>query len=135
MFFEATGLIQELYHVLADLRVVLMSAIPGPAAYDVPGPIEVQVYEGFPGANKDRWGVPTLMLAGVREFFEWIESYGRLQLDRFEALRTRAHRSFDELPDAGDAAFAESLKRLVEETPIRSFKEILGEETYNRVIS
>src|SRR5271169_4226862 len=37
------------------------------------------------------------MLADVRVFFEWVESYGRAQLDRFEALRIRAHRSFDEL--------------------------------------
>jgi hypothetical protein len=135
MFFEATGLLGDLHDVLADIRVVLMAAaIAGPTAYDVPGPIEVPVYDGFAGATTDRWELPTLMLAGVREFFEWVESYGRAQLDRFEALRTGAHRSFDELPDAGEAAFAESLKSLVEESPLRTFKEALGDETYNRLI-
>jgi hypothetical protein len=75
------------------------------------------------------------MLAGVREYFEWVERYGRAQLDRFEALRTRAHRTFDELPDAGEGAFAKSLMGLVEESPIRTFKEALGDATYNRLIS
>jgi hypothetical protein len=135
MFFAATGLLGDLYDVLVDIRVVLMATTAGPLAYDVPGPIEVQVYDGFPGASANRWGVPTLMLEGVREFFEWAESYGRAQLDRFEALRVRAHRSFDELPDGGAAAFANSLKSFVEESPIRTFKEALGDKTYNRLIS
>lgn len=135
MFFDATGLLEELYDVLADIRVVLLAAVAAPRAYDVPGPIEVQVYEGFPGATTDQWGLPTLQLAGVREFFQWVASFGRTQLDRFEALQVRAHRSFDELPDGGAAARAETLRLLVEDSPIRSFKEALGEETYNRLIS
>ena len=135
MFFDATGLAEELYDVLADIRVVLSAAATGPRSYDVPGPIEIQVYEGFPGATKDRWGLPVLMLAGVREYFEWIETHGRAQLDRFNGLSSRAHQGFDRLPDGGDGAFAESLKRFVEELPIRSFKEELGEETYSRVIT
>jgi hypothetical protein len=135
MFFEATNLIQELYDVFADLRVALTAAVPGPTAYDVPGPIEVLVYEGFPRATPNRWGLPTLMLADVREFFRWLASYGRALLDRFEALKVRAHQGFGGLPDEGDAAFAKSFKEFVEESPIRTFREALGDETYNRLIN
>ncbi|MCC8959486.1 hypothetical protein H8B02_40615 [Bradyrhizobium sp. Pear77] len=134
MFFSATGLTQELLDVLADIRIVLMATIGGPKSYDVSGPIEVSVYEGFPGATKGRWDLPVLKLDGVREYFEWIGDYGRAQLDRFEALRKRAHQGFDELPDGGDAAFAETRKYMVEEMPIRSFKEDLGQETYDKLI-
>jgi hypothetical protein len=89
---------------------------------------------GFPGASTDQWGLPTLMLPGVREFFEWVQTYGKTQLERFEALRDRAHRSFDELPDGGAGAFAEALRALAEEAPVRTFKDALGEEAYNRLI-
>ena len=135
MFFEATGLSEELYDVLADIRVVLSAAAAAPKNYDIPGPIEVQVYEGFPGATKDRSGVHVLKLASVREYFEWIGTHGRAQLDRFNGLRSRAHHCFDRLPDGGDGVFAETQKRFVEELPIRSFKEELGEEMYSRVIT
>jgi hypothetical protein len=47
----------------------------------------------------------------------------------------RAHRSFDELPNAGKAAVSKSLKRLVEESPIRIFKQALGEEISNDLIA
>jgi hypothetical protein len=76
-----------------------------------------------------------LLLDGVREYFQWVETHGRAQLDRFNGLSRRAHQGFDRLPDGGDGALAESLKRFVEELPIRSFKEELGEETYSRVIT
>jgi hypothetical protein len=118
--------------VLADIRVVLLAARP--ESYDTPGPIEVSVYEGFPGAVKDKWGLPTLMLSDVREFFEWTETHGRALLDRFETLRNQAHRRFDELPDEGGAAFAETMRLVVEESPIRIFKEEIGKETYKRII-
>jgi Restriction endonuclease len=137
MFFNATGVSGDLHDILVGIRVALFAAMAGPSAYDVPGPIEVQVFnDGFPGATTDCWGLPTLMLADVREFFNWLESYGREQLDRLEALRIRAHRSFDELPDdAAEAAIANMLRRHVEDMPIRTFKEALGDETYNRLIN
>jgi hypothetical protein len=137
MFFNATGLSRDLHDILVGIRVALFAAMTGPSAYDVPGPIEVQVFShGFPGATTDCWGLPTLMLADVREYFNWLERYGREQLDRLETLCIRAHRSFDELPDdAAEAAVANMLRRNVEELPIRTFKEALGDETYTRLIN
>jgi len=134
MFFRATGLEAELLDVLADLHVALMAAaVTGPSAYDVPGPIEVSVYKGFPGATTDQLGLSTLVLADVRAFFKWLMRYGTEQLERFDALQIRAHRSFDGLSDRG-AAFAETMKLLVEESPIRTFKDVLGDELYNQLI-
>jgi hypothetical protein len=134
MIFRATGRAEELLEILNDIRVLLMAAIGGPKAYDATGPIEVQVYEGFPGAVKDRRGVDVLPLPDVRSYFAWTENHGSTLLDRFNVLLGQAQHSFDALNDGGDEAFAETLKLVVEEAPIRSFKRELGEETYNRLI-
>jgi hypothetical protein len=76
-----------------------------------------------------------LPLRDVRGYFAWIESFGATLLNRFNALHDTARQSFDSLRDGGEAAFAETLKLVVEEAPIRSFKKELGEEAYNRLIS
>lgn len=132
--FRGTGHKDELLNILVDMRVVITAAIGGPKAYDAIGPINVHVYEGFPGAIKDRWGIFVLPLPNVRDHFSWIESYGASLLDRFNALHGKVRRSFDSLPDGGDSEFARTLKLLIEESPIRTFKDALGEETYDRVI-
>lgn len=134
MFFTATGCEEEFLDVMANIRIILFSHLARPAAYDTPGPIEVSVYEGFPGAAKDRWGVPTLRFSGAREFFIWFEAYGKEQLVRFETIRSRARASFDVLPDQ-DAAFRATLKATVEELPIRAFREELGEDLYSSLIA
>jgi hypothetical protein len=134
MFFTSTGKGDELWDILADIRLDQFASMGGPKTYDS-GPIEVQVYEGFPDSAVDEWGVWVLTLADARAFFNWFQRFGRSQLDRFEALSRRAHHDFDNLPDdQGDAAMMRSLRLFVEESPIRTFRHDLGDEIYDRLI-
>ena len=134
MMFSATAREEELLEILNDIRVVLLAYIGRPKTYDVPGPIDVSVYDGFPGAVKDKWGCHILQLPDVRSFFAWIETQGAMLIDLFKALRDQAVRDFETLSDSGEAAFAETLKLLAEETPLRVFRGDLGEETYQSLI-
>ena len=136
MFFESTGGWGELYDVLADIRTIIFAAMAQPKTYDEPGPIEVQANPDIPGAVVDSNGLHVVILPSVRDYFEWIMPIANELLAKYNALSKRAHEAFEALPDVeGDAVFQRSLNAVAEETPIRVFRENLGEATYASLLA
>ena len=80
------------------------------------------------GSTSSIWSTRSTALAGCWRVLEALNS---------AALRpctSALTKGFDKLPDQGDTAFAESLKSQAEESPIRTFKEALGDKMYDRLI-
>jgi len=131
MPFEKTGKWKELFDLLIDIRVVLFAAMAQPSKYDQKEPINVNVYEGFPGAIRDEYGTYGLPLSSVRSFYKWIIPYAESLLRRYRDLSARVRHAFDSLSDDEvEASFARSLVEIRGEMPIRVFRDLLGDEEY-----
>lgn len=134
MRFEATGLLSALYEILGLIRIVLLAEMVSPRAYDMLGPIEVSAQAGMAEAIQDKYGCWVLRLASVRDYFQWVLSFGQTQIDAFRLLQQTANRKFDALPDQGSAAFDRVFDQIAEETPIRVFRKH-NPEAYDRLIA
>ena len=135
MIFGATGQWRELSDVLADIRMIIFAAMAQPKTYDVPGPIEIPVHPDTSGAVLDSHGIWSLHLPSVRAYFEWMVLQAQTCLAKYRALHQRAHAAFETLPDdMANAASERMINEIIEELPIRVFRDQLGDEIYSTLI-
>ncbi len=135
MRFQHTDCLADLYGLLQEGRMLLLQMNFGPRSYDQPGPIETQVYDGYPGAVLDMNGVPVLLHHDVRAWFRWMERSSISVLERINSLEKKVFQAFEELDETEiDAAFDKTLTRIQEESPIRLLRPLVGEAEYRRLL-
>lgn len=131
MFYRSREDWEELLRTLNDLRVALGAAMGQPKRYDEPKPICVPVYEGFPNAAKDKYGLYNLEFRSVRDFYAWLLPWSKSLIERYRNLSKVVRKKFDDLPEeAQDDVFKTALGAMREETPVRAFRKLLGDEAY-----
>jgi Restriction endonuclease len=135
MRFDYTGRLAELQDLLAEGRMLLFAIAYGPRSYDHPSPIETQVYESYPGAAPDKYGVPMLRHRDVRAWFQWIQNSLISVIKRINLLEQQTTQAFDAFEESKiEAAFEETLNAIREEAPIRILRPLVGEQEYQRLL-
>ena len=135
MFFGTTKQRRELLDVLADIRIAQFAAMSQPKRYDEPPPITVSADEGYPGSVKSVHGDYELHLASVRDFYAWLIPWSRSLVAKYRSLSVQARQTFDALPQGDQRkAFERALNEIKEETPIRVFRDTLGELRYQELL-
>lgn len=135
MRFERMGRLSDLYALLNEGRMVQLAIIAGPKTYDQPGPIQAHVNRDHPNAIPDRHDMPVLNLKDVRAWFRWALESAQSVIDRCEGLENETFAAFEALgEDEADRAFNNALHQILEESPVRVLRDLLGNEEYHRLI-
>lgn len=133
--FEAAGKFSDMLDVLYEMRMLMVAFHCRPKTIDAPLPIKVQVPDGYPRSIKDKFGISELHFDAFRPYFRWICDTSTKKLAYFQRLRDSAHDIVNSLPDGGNDYYQQALNRIAEEAPIRLFKDEIGIDLYQRIIT
>jgi len=131
MIFHTEEQTIALMDVLRDMRVAQFAGMAQPKTFDEVPPITVSVHHGFPGSIKDANGLDVLQFGSVRAFYGWLGPWAQSLILKYRDLCKQARVAFDALPERKQQeAFQQTLSEIAGETPIRAFRQMLGDSEY-----
>lgn len=136
MFFNQPGFGRRLalMHVWST-DLILAATVSCPKDYTGPIPIQVTGYPNDPARYEQENQANGTSYSSVRDFFNEVGRGMDRFVEAFQLLEKEAHDAFDNLEvETQDALLEKALQQFVEETPIRAFKDALG-DAYVRLLS